>query len=94
MEKPHALSQPMPPVFYISQIPNSLSLWMGYRGNDGLPDVIDVQHTLKELKSKPDLLYIEEYGHIDFLLSIKGKADVCDGMIRFFNSIQKVSSFK
>lgn len=87
-------NQPKPPVFDISQIPTALPLWMGYGGNDALADVIDVQHTLKGLKSKPDLLYIEEYGHIDFLLSTRAKADVYDDMIRFFNSIQKVSSFK
>ncbi|KAK6775867.1 hypothetical protein RDI58_026868 [Solanum bulbocastanum] len=87
-------NQPKPPVFDISQIPTSLPLWMGYGGNDALADVIDVQHTLKELKSKPELLYIEEYGHIDFLLSTRAKTDVYDDMIRFFNSVQKVSSFK
>lgn len=87
-------NHPKPPVFDISQIPSSLPLWMGYGGNDALADVIDVQHTLKELKSKPDLLYIEEYGHIDFLLSTSAKADVYEDMIRFFNSVQKVSSFK
>ncbi|XP_060216762.1 triacylglycerol lipase 1 [Lycium barbarum] len=87
-------NQPKPPVFDISQIPTSLPLWMGYGGNDALADLIDIQHTLKELKPKPDLLYIEEYGHIDFLLSITAKSDVYDGMIRFFNSVQKVSSFK
>ncbi|KAH0713627.1 hypothetical protein KY289_009586 [Solanum tuberosum] len=87
-------NQPKPPVFDISQIPTSLPLWMGYGGNDALADAIDVQHTLKGLKSKPDLLYIEEYGHIDFLLSTRAKTDVYDDMIRFFNSVQKVSSFK
>jgi len=87
-------NQPKPPVFDISQIPTSLPLWMGYGGNDALADAIDIQHTLKGLKSKPDLLYIEEYGHIDFLLSTRAKTDVYDDMIRFFNSVQKVSSFK
>ncbi|XP_016461570.2 triacylglycerol lipase 1 isoform X2 [Nicotiana tabacum] len=86
--------QPEPPEFDISQIPTSLPLWMGYGGNDALADVIDVQHTLKKLKPKPDLLYIEEYGHIDFLLSIRAKEDVYDDMIMFFNSVQKISSFK
>ncbi|OIT26900.1 PREDICTED: triacylglycerol lipase 1 isoform X1 [Nicotiana attenuata] len=86
--------QPEPPEFDISQIPTSLPLWMGYGGNDALADVIDVQHTLKQLKRKPDLLYIEEYGHIDFLLSIRAKEDVYDDMIMFFNSVQKISSFK
>lgn len=72
-----------PPKFDLSRIPKSLPIWMGYGGNDGLADVEDVQHTLKELKSKPDLLYVENYGHMDFLLSVKAKADVYDSLIAF-----------
>ncbi|KAK4401701.1 Triacylglycerol lipase 1 [Sesamum angolense] len=65
-----------PPVFELSSIPSSLPIWMGYGGNDALADVSDVKHTLKELPSKPNLLYLENYGHIDFLLSVKSKEDV------------------
>uniref|UniRef100_A0A5B7C7H5 Lipase n=1 Tax=Davidia involucrata TaxID=16924 RepID=A0A5B7C7H5_DAVIN len=75
-----------PPKFDLSQIPRSLPLWMGYGGNDALADVMDVQHTLKELQSKPKLLYLENYGHIDFILSVKAKEDVFDSMIGFFRS--------
>ncbi|KAA8545816.1 hypothetical protein F0562_020733 [Nyssa sinensis] len=75
-----------PPKFDLSRIPKSLPLWMGYGGNDALADVTDVQHTLKELQSKPKLLYLENYGHLDFLLSVKGKEDVFDTMIEFFSS--------
>ncbi|KAK2985833.1 hypothetical protein RJ640_018699 [Escallonia rubra] len=65
-----------PPKFDLSHIPDSLPLWMGYGGSDSLADVMDVQHTLKELQSKPDLLYLENYGHIDFLLSVTANEDV------------------
>lgn len=68
-----------PPVFDLGSIPSSLPIWMGYGGKDALADVIDVQHTLKELPSKPDLLYLENYGHID--------------MLAFFNSPGKSSSY-
>ncbi|XP_042008438.1 triacylglycerol lipase 1-like [Salvia splendens] len=82
-----------PPAFDVSSIPSSLPIWMGYGGNDALADVADVQRTIKELVSKPELLYLENYGHIDFLLSTKGKEDVYDSMLSFFSSLAKSSSY-
>lgn len=81
-----------PPAFDLSLIPKSLPLWMGYGDQDALADVTDVEHTLKELQSKPELLYLENYGHIDFLLSTYAKKDVYDSMIGFFRSLGKTSS--
>ncbi|KAK6137012.1 hypothetical protein DH2020_029247 [Rehmannia glutinosa] len=86
-------SQPKPPTFDLSSIPSSLPIWMGYGGNDALADISDVKHTLKELPSKPDLLYLENYGHIDFLLSVKAKEDVYDSMLAFFTSLGTSSSY-
>ncbi|KAL7119045.1 hypothetical protein ACP275_02G038700 [Erythranthe tilingii] len=85
-------SQIKPPAFDLSSIPSSLPIWMGYGGKDALADVSDVQHTLKELPLKPDLLYLENYGHIDFLLSVKSKEDVYDSMLAFFSSHVGTSS--
>ncbi|RRT36977.1 hypothetical protein B296_00043706 [Ensete ventricosum] len=53
----------------------------------------DVQHTLEELKSKPELLYIDNYGHIDFILSVKAKDDVYADLIRFLKSRGCSSSY-
>lgn len=85
--------QSKPPVFDLGHIPKSLPLWMAYGGKDDLADVNDVQHTLKELESKPELLYLENYGHIDFILSINAKKDIYDHIIQFFRSWGKSSSF-
>ncbi|XP_031108276.1 triacylglycerol lipase 1 [Ipomoea triloba] len=86
--------QMKPPEFDLSEIPSSLPLWMGYGGNDALADVTDVERTISELQSKPDLLYLDDYGHIDFLLSVSAKEDVYDSMIGFFKSLQQnVSSY-
>ncbi|KAF5448210.1 hypothetical protein F2P56_028766 [Juglans regia] len=85
--------QSKPPVFDLGHIPDSLSLWMAYGGNDDLADVMDVQHTLKELRSKPELFYLENYGHVDFILSIDAKKDLYDHIIKFFRSRGKSSSF-
>ncbi|XP_050260187.1 triacylglycerol lipase 1 isoform X1 [Quercus robur] len=84
--------QMKPPIFDLGHIPKSLPLWIAYGGNDDLADVTDLQHTLKQLQSKPELLYLKNYGHIDFLLSVNAKKDVYDHMIRFFRSWGKSSS--
>ncbi|KAJ0514227.1 putative triacylglycerol lipase [Helianthus annuus] len=78
--------QTKPPAFDLSLIPESLPIWMAYGGNDALGDVVDVQHTLKELRSKPQVLFLEDYGHVDFLLSTRAYEDLYDNMIRFFRS--------
>ncbi|KAJ4966992.1 hypothetical protein NE237_018841 [Protea cynaroides] len=82
---------PQPPAFDIGCIPKSLPLWMGYGGNDDLADVMDVEHTLKELQSQPQLLYLDHYGHIDFVLSVTAGEDVYNNMIGFFKSCGKPS---
>ncbi|GAB2267594.1 sphingosine N-acyltransferase subunit lip1 [Dionaea muscipula] len=82
-----------PPAFDLSLIPESLPIWMGYGGNDALADLRDFQHTLKELNCKPQLLYLDSYGHVDFLLSIKAMEDVYDHIIGFFRSLGKSSSY-
>ncbi|CBI22523.3 hypothetical protein VitviT2T_003582 [Vitis vinifera] len=80
-----------PPRFDLNSIPKSLPIWMGYGGSDALADLTDFNHTLTELPSEPELLYLENYGHIDFLLSVNAKEDVYDNMIRFFRSRGKSS---
>ncbi|KAG6761353.1 hypothetical protein POTOM_034568 [Populus tomentosa] len=81
-----------PPAFDLGLIPKTLPLWMGYGGRDSLADETDLERTLKELQGKPELLYLENYGHLDFLLSTQGKEDVYNNMIAFFRSLGKSSS--
>lgn len=65
---------------------------MAYGGNDELADMIDFQHTLKELSSTPEVVYLENYGHVDFILSLQAKQDLYDPMISFFKTLGKFSS--
>lgn len=81
-----------PPDFDLNLIPKSLPIWMGQGGNDALADMEDMQHTLEELQAKPQVLYLEDYGHVDFLLSVNAKQDVYDNMIAFFRSLGKSDS--
>ncbi|PON74717.1 Alpha/Beta hydrolase fold containing protein [Parasponia andersonii] len=86
--------QLQPPEFDLGNIPASLPLWMGYGGDDALADVIDVKQTLKELRSNPELLYLENYGHIDFIVSVHAKEDLYNHLISFFMSRVKSSSLR
>ncbi|KAF3435489.1 hypothetical protein FNV43_RR22578 [Rhamnella rubrinervis] len=81
-----------PPAFDLSNIPKSLPFWMAYGGNDDLADMIDITHTLKELLSTPELLYLENYGHVDFIVGVTAKEDVYDHLIKFFKSWKRSSS--
>ncbi|PKA49876.1 Triacylglycerol lipase 1 [Apostasia shenzhenica] len=86
----HRLS---PPAFDLADIPESLPLWMGYGGNDALADVTDINRTINELRSKPQLLFINSYGHIDFILSPNAKDDVYGDLMRFLGSAKGFSSY-
>lgn len=81
-----------PPSFDLSSIPESLPIWMGYGGLDALADVTDVERTIKELRSTPELLYIGDYGHIDFIMSVKAKDDVYVDLMRFLRAQQGMHS--
>ncbi|XP_052192865.1 triacylglycerol lipase 1 [Diospyros lotus] len=83
-----------PPKFDLSRIPKSLPIWIGYGAKDDLADMLDLEHTLKELQPKPKMLFLENYGHVDFLLSLTANRDVYDSMIGFFSALAvKSSSF-
>nr|TKW32055.1 hypothetical protein SEVIR_2G145500v2 [Setaria viridis] len=81
-----------PPPFDLSSIPESLPIWMGYGGLDALADITDVEHTIRELRSTPELLYIGDYGHIDFIMSMKAKDDVYVDLMRFLRAQQGMHS--
>jgi lysosomal acid lipase/cholesteryl ester hydrolase len=77
-----------PPPFDLSSIPKSLPIWMGYGGRDALADVTDVERTVQELRSTPEMLYVGDYGHIDFVMSVKAKDDVYVDLMRFLRAKQ------
>lgn len=75
-----------PPAYDLTTIPGSLPMWMASGGNDALSDPIDVIRTVDQLQTKPQMVCLPEYGHIDFILSIRAKKDLYDSMISFFRS--------
>lgn len=82
-----------PPAFDLQDIPESLPLWMGYGGTDDLADVTDVKRTIKELKSEPELLYVDHYGHLDFIMGTDANTEVYDNLINFFQSRGQYRSY-
>ncbi|XP_059077369.1 triacylglycerol lipase 1 isoform X2 [Cryptomeria japonica] len=75
----------------LSRIPKSFPLWMAYGGNDALADIVDFNRTLSELKCDPELVYLESYGHLDFIYSVQAKEDLYDSMVKFFRSQSSTS---
>lgn len=75
-----------PPPYDLGLIPESLPLWMASGGNDALADPVDVVHTMREIKSTPEMVDLPDYGHLDFVLSIQAKEDLYDSMIAFFRA--------
>ncbi|KAK4792277.1 hypothetical protein SAY86_022712 [Trapa natans] len=75
-----------PTVFNLTRIPKALPLWMAYGGNDALSEIVDINETLSELQSKPELVYLENYGHVDFILGLNAKEEVYNRMVEFFRS--------
>lgn len=75
-----------PPPYDLAAIPNSLPLWMAYGGNDSLADATDVERMMRALSSEPESVYLDSYGHIDFIYGVNAKVDIYDEMISFFSS--------
>ncbi|XP_024371740.1 triacylglycerol lipase 1 [Physcomitrium patens] len=75
-----------PPAYDLTAIPRSLPLWMAYGDNDALADPVDVLRTVKQLRRKPEIVVLPDYGHLDFIFSINAKGDLYDSMIAFFRS--------
>lgn len=71
------------PAYDLSTIPKDLPLWMSYGGMDALSDPKDVSVMRKKLLCSVELLYLENYGHLDFILSVNAKADLYDKLVNF-----------
>ncbi|PKU81433.1 Triacylglycerol lipase 2 [Dendrobium catenatum] len=83
--------QSTPPVYNLSNIPNSLPLYLSYGGRDSLSDTEDVEHLLQDLKlHETDQLvlhYVQNFAHADFIMGVSAKQVVYDSMMAFFRQI-------
>ncbi|KAK8964744.1 Triacylglycerol lipase 2 [Platanthera guangdongensis] len=82
--------QHTPPLYNLSNIPNSLPMYLSYGGRDSLSDTKDVGHLLEDLKlhdsDKLSVHYVENYAHADFVMGITAKQMVYDSMTAFFRN--------
>ncbi|CAI9117240.1 OLC1v1018589C1 [Oldenlandia corymbosa var. corymbosa] len=82
--------QPKPPVYNLSNIPHDLPLFLSYGGQDALSDVKDVQTLLDALRShdvgKLHVQYVEDYGHLDFIMGVTAKDVVYNQVASFFKN--------
>ncbi|KAH0461828.1 hypothetical protein IEQ34_009403 [Dendrobium chrysotoxum] len=83
--------QSTPPVYNLSNIPNSLPLYLSYGGRDSLSDTEDVEHLLHDLKLHDTdqlvLHYVQNYAHVDFIMGVSAKQVVYDSMMAFFRQL-------
>ncbi|KAL0351129.1 UNVERIFIED_CONTAM: Triacylglycerol lipase 2 [Sesamum radiatum] len=79
-----------PPVQDLSKIPHDFPLFLGYGGQDALSDVEDVRILLDVLKShdqdKIKVQYVEQYGHVDFIMGVDAKDLVYGEVLEFFRA--------
>ncbi|KAB2613540.1 triacylglycerol lipase 2-like [Pyrus ussuriensis x Pyrus communis] len=80
--------QPTPPVYNMANIPKDVPLFLSYGGRDALSDVNDVGLLLDNVKDhdKDKLVveYIEDYAHMDFIMSANANQLVYDPLLAFF----------
>eukprot|EP00897_Mesotaenium_endlicherianum_P002566 jgi/Mesen1/2337/ME000155S01423 len=75
-----------PPQYSPADIPADLPLLLAYGGLDALSSPVDVEYLATQLTSAPQMLYMPQYAHADFLLSVSVKADVYDNVTVFLRA--------
>ncbi|KAK7306664.1 hypothetical protein VNO77_44616 [Canavalia gladiata] len=82
--------QLFPPLYDMTTIPNEFPLFVSYGGKDSLSDINDVHVLLNDLKDHDEkklvVLFKEDYGHLDFIMSVNVKQMIYDPLIDFFNN--------
>ncbi|KAG6553605.1 hypothetical protein Mapa_004519 [Marchantia paleacea] len=75
----HSLS---PPEYDLRRIP-AMPLLLVHGGTDGLADADDVQLFLNSITFSPQVLYLPDYGHLDFLVGTRSNIDIYPTVLDF-----------
>ncbi|KAH7447972.1 hypothetical protein KP509_01G130100 [Ceratopteris richardii] len=75
-----------PPEYDISSIPQDFPVLMAYGGLDAMADLNDITLMLGNVLCDVELLYLENYAHLDFVLSINSKHDLYEPVVKFFRA--------
>lgn len=75
-----------PPEYDLLSIPKDFPVFMAYGGVDAMADLNDVTLMLAKVLCNVKLLYLENYAHLDFVLSVTAKDDLYHPLIAFFKA--------
>ncbi|MCO5584024.1 hypothetical protein L7F22_037943 [Adiantum nelumboides] len=75
-----------PPEYDLLSIPKEFPVFMAYGGLDAMADLNDIALMLAKVLCKVKILYLENYAHLDFVLSVNAKSDLYDPLIAFFKA--------
>jgi lysosomal acid lipase/cholesteryl ester hydrolase len=73
-----------PPQYDLSAIPASLPILLAHGGNDTLSDPDDVANLISLLQGVPEVLYLPEYAHGDFIIGFTAGTQVYSHILAFF----------
>lgn len=76
----------VPPAYDVSKIPSEFPLFIAFGGRDTLSDPTDVLKLFGQLSCNVQILYLEDYAHLDFVLSTSASIDLYSFVIEFFRS--------
>lgn len=75
-----------PPEYDVSAIPATLPILLAHGGKDALADPDDVADLIKNLQGTPQVIYLPQYAHADFVLGTNASTDVYTPIISFFQA--------
>ncbi|KAG0559348.1 hypothetical protein KC19_10G098600 [Ceratodon purpureus] len=75
-----------PPEYDVSAIPATLPILLAHGGNDSLADPDDVADLIQKLQGTPQVIYLPQYAHADFVMGTNASADVYTPIISFFQA--------
>ncbi|XP_024539846.1 triacylglycerol lipase 1 [Selaginella moellendorffii] len=75
-----------PPTYSLPNIPRTIPFLFFYAAKDALAAPQNVAQLVSELQSKPELVFLPDYAHLDFVVSYNAKDLVYPKVVEFFNS--------
>lgn len=83
IKKYHSL---FPPEYDVAAIPPTLPILLAHGGEDALADTDDVVDLIRNLQGTPQVIYLPQYAHADFVMGTNASVDVYAPVIAFFQA--------
>jgi len=75
-----------PPEYDVSAIPATLPILLAHGGKDALADTDDVTELIQNLQGTPQVIFLPQYAHADFVMGTNASADVYTPLMAFFQA--------